>query len=80
MDRTRQCFSLIEKKYLIIGTGFLAQVIYKTLEFGLKRKCNVYVVGNSNKDFWENTDVTMLRDIDLEQGSYVFDAVFDDPR
>lgn len=65
------------KKYLIIGTGFLAQVIYKTLEFGLKRKCNVYVVGNSNKEFWENTDVTMLRDIDLEEGSYVFDAVFD---
>jgi len=65
------------KKYLIIGTGFLAQVVYKTLEFGLPKKPNVYVIGNSNKEFWDKTNSTFLKQSDLDNGNFVFDAVFD---
>jgi threonine dehydrogenase-like Zn-dependent dehydrogenase len=46
-------------KILIIGSGFLAYVAYRTLKLnGIE--CLVDVVGSSNKDIWNNEGVTLL--------------------
>ena len=48
-----------DARLLIIGTGFLAYVAYKTLK-NLGIEIAVDVVGSSNKDMWAKEDVTLL--------------------
>ena len=48
-----------DARLLIIGTGFLAYVAYKTLK-NLGIEIAVDVVGSSNKDIWAKEDVTLL--------------------
>jgi len=57
-------------KILILGSGFLATVVYKTLN-------NLYansftVVGNANKDFWSKQEVTIATLDELKRKKFDF--------
>mgnify|MGYP003646920808 FL=1 len=60
-----------DKQVCIIGTGFLARVLYQYIKFSLNT--NIDVVGRSNMDFWEeqNNVITMVRP--LREYDIVFD-------
>jgi D-arabinose 1-dehydrogenase-like Zn-dependent alcohol dehydrogenase len=73
----------LEDEIIILGTGFLATTLYKTLRYHLCHN-KITVVGNANKDFWENAegvelyssihDIPRVKDTRLVQ---FFDIVFD---
>ena len=58
-----------DKRCLILGSGFLAQIVYKTLELLDIKFETVDVVGNYNRELWGDTLKTS------SSGSY--DVVFD---
>lgn len=50
----------LELEILILGSGFLATVVYSELFY----KGKYFVVGNANKDFWNNRkDVTLISNV-----------------
>lgn len=62
---------------LLLGTGFLAQALYKTIRY---RDLNypITVVGNANKKFWIAQDVNLISDFSqLASHQYTFDVIFD---
>lgn len=64
-----------EKDVLILGTGFLATVVYATLREN-HPKLNITVVGKANQDFWISESVRYLSQIEeLEDEEY--DVIFD---
>jgi len=65
-------------RILILGSGFLAQVVYQILKQSLKLKYEIVVCGNSNKDIWGDVltptyDGTFDIVIDLSNKNDVFD-------
>lgn len=63
------------KDIMILGTGFLATVVYATLREN-HPKLNITVIGKANQDFWISESVRYLTDIDeLEDEEY--DVIFD---
>lgn len=64
-----------DSKILILGTGFLAQIVYEAMQYrGLKNE--VTIIGNANKDYWEGKEI--YGDFDaLQQHNYSFDVIFD---
>jgi threonine dehydrogenase-like Zn-dependent dehydrogenase len=77
----RQAQQEIDKRtgnILILGSGFLAYVAYKTLLLD-KVNNSIDVVGNSNRDIWDNTLQQTIPNkkydivIDLNSGTDVFD-------
>lgn len=77
----RQAQQEIDKRpgnILILGSGFLAYVAYRTLILD-KVKNNIDVVGNSNQDIWDNILQQTIPNkkydiiIDLNSGTEVFD-------
>ena len=60
---------------LILGTGFLATVVYDTLREN-HPNLDITVIGKANQDFWISESVRYLTDIDdLEDEEY--DVIFD---
>ena len=59
------------KQVCIIGTGFLARVLYQYIKFSLNT--NIDVVGRSNMDFWEEQNNVITKD----RPSREYDIVFD---
>jgi len=68
--------SMIENSnILILGTGFLAQVLYKTIRYH-NIDYPVSVVGNANLDFWAEQDCTVYNNFDQIYG-FGYDVIFD---
>jgi len=59
------------KSVCIIGTGFLARVLYQYIKFNLNT--NIDVIGKSAMDFWEEQSNVIVKD----KPSRVYDIVFD---
>lgn len=45
-----------ESEILILGTGFLAQIVYEAIQYH-KLKNNVTIIGNANKDYWQGKGI-----------------------
>jgi D-arabinose 1-dehydrogenase-like Zn-dependent alcohol dehydrogenase len=75
----RQLFTdKIDPRILILGSGFLAYVVYQTLKISLKSKYEIVVCGNNNKDIWgeilsSSYEGTFDIVIDLSNRTDVFD-------
>lgn len=59
------------KSVCIIGTGFLARVLYQYIKFNLNT--NIDVIGKSDMDFWEKQSNVIVKD----KPSREYDIVFD---
>jgi D-arabinose 1-dehydrogenase-like Zn-dependent alcohol dehydrogenase len=59
------------KSVCIIGTGFLARVLYQYIKFNLNT--NIDVIGKSDMDFWEEQSNVIVKD----KPSREYDIVFD---
>jgi D-arabinose 1-dehydrogenase-like Zn-dependent alcohol dehydrogenase len=66
-----------DSEILILGTGFLAQVVHKaTQHHGLKNK--ITVVGNANPEYWSKAGVNLFGDFDaLRHHGFSFDVIID---
>lgn len=59
---------------LLLGSGFLATIVYTIIDIHYKNK--VYVVGNANKEFWknkENAEVVSLDEIKNKKFKHIID-------
>jgi len=59
------------KSVCIIGTGFLARVLYQYIKFNLNT--NIDVIGKSSMDFWEEQSNVIV----MDRPSREYDIVFD---
>jgi len=63
---------------LILGTGFLARVLYETIRHAELNENNIVVVGNANKAYWRKQDVELyasLEQVHKNKGAYNY--IFD---
>ena len=64
------------KNVLILGTGFLAKVVYATL-LENHSKMNITVIGKANKDYWVGESIRYLTDIDDLAEDERFEVIYD---
>lgn len=64
------------RNILILGTGFLARVVYATLIYN-HNDLDITVVGRANQDFWIASSVKYLTHIDELKNEERFDIIYD---